>query len=80
MRRPRAGASRLWRYHGGMSSQFRAVLSPCIGVCQLDEDGLCRGCHRSGEEIAAWTTLGDAARLQFMDEILPARAEERESA
>ena len=79
MRRPRAGASRLCRYHVPMSDQFRAVLSPCIGVCVIDDDGLCRGCHRTGNEIAAWTTLGDAARLRFMDVILPARAERRES-
>lgn len=61
-----------------MSSQFRALLSPCIGVCLLDEDGLCRGCHRSGDEIAAWGSMGDDARLRFMDVILPARAVRRE--
>ena len=31
---------------------FRAVLSPCIGVCSLDADGLCEGCHRTSAEIA----------------------------
>lgn len=62
-----------------MSSQFRAVLSPCIGICALDEDGLCRGCHRTGDEIAAWSRLDDAARLYFMDVVLPARAERREA-
>lgn len=61
-----------------MQSDYHAVLSPCIGICELDEAGLCRGCHRSGDEIAAWTTLGDATRLRYMDEILPARAAQRE--
>jgi predicted Fe-S protein YdhL (DUF1289 family) len=79
MRRPRAGASRLWRYHVTMSYQFRAVLSPCIGVCILDEDGLCQGCHRSGDEIAAWGAMGDDTRLRYMDVILPARAVRRET-
>lgn len=80
MRRPRAGASRLRSYHVRMSELFRAILSPCIGLCELDADGLCRGCHRSGHEIAAWTTLDDAARLRLMDDVLPARALLREPA
>jgi predicted Fe-S protein YdhL (DUF1289 family) len=29
-------------------------MSPCINVCSLDERNLCRGCHRSLEEIAGW--------------------------
>lgn len=66
-------------YHGRMSSQFRAVLSPCTGVCTLDEDGLCRGCHRTGDEIAMWTLLDDAARLHVMDVVLPERAARREA-
>lgn len=56
----------------GMNSP--AVLSPCIGVCELGEDGLCRGCRRSGQEIAQWTGYDDAQRARLMDEILPARA------
>ena len=45
-----------------MTFQYRAVLSPCIGLCRLQADGLCAGCHRSGEEIAAWAGLDDAAK------------------
>lgn len=28
--------------------------TPCIHVCELDEVGLCKGCHRSAAEIARW--------------------------
>lgn len=55
-----------------------AVLSPCIGLCRLQADGLCAGCHRSGEEIAAWAGMGEAQRLHLMDVVLPARAARRE--
>ena len=55
-----------------------AVLSPCIGICRLEADGLCAGCHRSGEEIAAWAGMGEAQRLHLMDVVLPARAARRE--
>jgi len=53
------------------------VLSPCIGVCELRPDGLCAGCFRTGDEIAAWSLLDDAARLRLMDEVLPLREAER---
>ncbi|MBC7955341.1 MAG: DUF1289 domain-containing protein [Cytophagales bacterium] len=40
-----------------------AVPSPCISVCQMDAaSGLCAGCLRTLEEIAAWGTLGDDAK------------------
>lgn len=38
----------------------RNVPSPCISVCVMDEArGLCRGCWRTLDEIAAWSTLRD---------------------
>ncbi|HEY2346679.1 MAG TPA: NUDIX domain-containing protein [Xanthomonadaceae bacterium] len=57
-----------------LNQPARAVLSPCIGICHLDAQGHCEGCHRTGSEIAAWLSLDDATRLRYMDEILPARA------
>ena len=45
------------------SAQTRARLSPCIGVCKLDEQsGFCLGCGRTGGEIGAWSTLGGPER------------------
>jgi uncharacterized protein len=36
------------------------VPSPCLSVCRMDAAaGLCEGCLRSLDEIAAWSTLGD---------------------
>lgn len=52
---------------------FRAVLSPCIGVCTLDEHGICRGCLRSNAEIARWLQMDDDERLRLMETVLPAR-------
>jgi predicted Fe-S protein YdhL (DUF1289 family) len=51
----------------------KPVLSPCIGVCRLDDAGYCEGCRRSGEEIARWIELSDAERVRIMDEVLPLR-------
>jgi hypothetical protein len=63
-----------------MTYQFRAVLSPCIGICNIDDDGLCAGCHRTGDEIAAWSMMNDDARLRMMEDVLPPRAARREPA
>jgi len=37
--------------------------SPCISVCRMEvASGLCRGCLRTLDEIAAWSTLDDAGK------------------
>ena len=48
-------------------------LSPCTGICRLDERGYCLGCQRTGEEIGRWRAMSDAERLYFMRAILPSR-------
>jgi predicted Fe-S protein YdhL (DUF1289 family) len=46
------------------------VPSPCIGVCRIDAaSGLCAGCLRTLDEIAAWSTLDDASRRAVWDAI-----------
>ncbi|HRO62588.1 MAG TPA: DUF1289 domain-containing protein [Thermomonas sp.] len=54
-----------------------AILSPCTGICTLGADGLCLGCLRSGDEIAAWLALDDAERRHIMDVVVPERAAQR---
>jgi hypothetical protein len=60
-----------------MNHCFRAVLSPCVGVCSLDEQGLCEGCHRSSAEIARWPQMNDDERLHLMERVLPQREAQR---
>jgi len=46
------------------------VDTPCIKVCRIDpHSGLCTGCLRSLEEIAAWRTLSPAERRRVMAEL-----------
>lgn len=61
-----------------MNPTFRAVLSPCIGTCQLDDDGLCEGCLRSSAEIAHWAQMNDDERLRIMEIVLPDRQTRRQ--
>ncbi len=46
------------------------VPSPCISVCAMvAETGLCAGCHRRIDEIAAWSRMDDAAKRQVWQHI-----------
>lgn len=41
----------------------RNVPSPCVSVCVMDANsGLCQGCWRTLDEIAAWSTMSDAGK------------------
>ena len=61
------------------------VVSPCVSVCRMDDaTGLCVGCLRTIDEIAAWSVLDDARRRDVLAAIdarrarLAARVEEPE--
>jgi uncharacterized protein len=44
--------------------------SPCINICRMHEpSGLCEGCLRTIDEIAAWSTMDDAAKQAVWDAI-----------
>ncbi|MDI3261171.1 MAG: DUF1289 domain-containing protein, partial [Sinobacteraceae bacterium] len=40
--------------------------SPCIKVCTLDHEGVCTGCGRRIEEIAAWPKASDEERRRIV--------------
>jgi predicted Fe-S protein YdhL (DUF1289 family) len=47
-----------------------AIVSPCINVCALDPaSGLCMGCGRTGNEIAAWISFSDDERARIMAQL-----------
>ncbi len=48
--------------------------SPCVKLCVLHPlEGICVGCYRTAEEIAAWSEMEPEARRVLM-ETLPERA------
>ena len=49
--------------------------SPCIKVCVMDpQRGVCLGCCRSLDEIAAWGGMPEAERERIMRELGARRA------
>ena len=53
------------------------VPSPCISVCRMNaKSGLCEGCLRTIDEIAAWSTLDDDAKRRVWRLIEQRQAEQ----
>jgi len=51
------------------------VPSPCIDICRMSvTTGLCEGCLRTIDEIAAWSTLPDDAKRAVWHELARRRA------
>jgi predicted Fe-S protein YdhL (DUF1289 family) len=50
--------------------------SPCVNVCEMDERlKLCKGCLRTIEEIATWSSLSDAQKMAVKTQLLARRFE-----
>jgi len=43
------------------------VHSPCVSICALDENDICVGCYRSGDEIGLWSGMGKDEKLAIID-------------
>lgn len=46
--------------------EFFALPNPCIGVCETNSKGYCKGCLRSREERQYWLKLSDAQKRQVL--------------
>ena len=45
------------------------VRSPCVSICALDENDLCVGCYRTGEEITRWGAYSNDERRQVLQKV-----------
>ena len=55
----------------------KPIESPCIRVCVIDPpSGLCLGCARSLEEIAAWAQASPAERRAIVQQLPQRRAQQ----
>lgn len=46
------------------------VPSPCVGVCRMSSaSGLCEGCWRTRDELAAWGKSSDAVKRAIWQRI-----------
>jgi predicted Fe-S protein YdhL (DUF1289 family) len=54
------------------------IVSPCVSVCKIGDDGLCIGCHRTVEEIREWRQYTSDQRIEIMRRLGYGKRIERE--
>ncbi|WP_457329869.1 DUF1289 domain-containing protein [Rhizobacter sp. P5_C2] len=53
-----------------------AVPSPCVNICRMEAaSGLCAGCWRTIDEIAAWSKMDDEGKRQVWQAIALRKAD-----
>ena len=46
-----------------------SVASPCVQICELDDDDICMGCLRSADEIRDWMIMSRQQKLVTMGNV-----------
>ncbi len=41
--------------------------SPCIDICELNNDDICTGCFRNLDEIAMWSGYSDKDKQRILE-------------
>jgi len=54
------------------SPSVDAADSPCVNICELDTDFVCKGCGRSIEEILKWQEYTAEQQKAVLDRIFGA--------
>ncbi len=55
------------RMETGMEQlEFFSIPSPCVGVCESNQKGYCKGCLRSREERLHWLQFSDGQKQQVL--------------
>ncbi|WP_343125957.1 DUF1289 domain-containing protein [Rubritalea profundi] len=42
-------------------------MSPCSNNCNLGDDQICLGCHRSIDEIIDWSNMGTDQKMKILE-------------
>ncbi len=51
------------------------IASPCTNICVMDDErGLCRGCARTLDEIANWSSYTRAEKLTVLEKVAQRKA------
>lgn len=51
---------------GMLKKKVRVVPSPCVDICALDDEDVCIGCFRSGDEISTWGKMSEKEKKQAL--------------
>jgi len=51
-----------------MSKKKRnVIISPCVGICALNDDDVCVGCYRTGVEISSWGDMKENEKRTILE-------------
>ena len=53
---------------------MKPISSPCIGRCELDNNGICKGCFRNEDEIQKWYTASRELKHVLLNNALERKA------
>ena len=49
--------------------KINTIISPCVGVCALNNDDICVGCYRAGVEISGWGGMKEDEKRTVLEMI-----------
>jgi predicted Fe-S protein YdhL (DUF1289 family) len=52
-----------------IAPRFGSTPSPCIKVCEIDDEGFCTGCKRTIDEIRNWMIMSDYEQTMLLAEL-----------
>lgn len=47
----------------------KAIPSPCVSICVLDDNDICTGCQRTGKEISYWGKMNNDERRAVLQQV-----------
>ncbi|MCK9236688.1 MAG: DUF1289 domain-containing protein [Thiopseudomonas sp.] len=48
----------------------KPIASPCVSICALDDDDVCIGCQRTGDEIIRWGKMTNDERRAVLTRLV----------
>lgn len=58
-----------------LSKKKQIVPSPCVDICALNDDDVCIGCYRSGDEITTWGKMSNDEKKQTLQKVRERRSQ-----
>ena len=43
------------------------ISSPCVSICALNENDVCVGCYRTGDELTRWRGMNNTEKLATIE-------------
>ena len=53
----------------------KVIPSPCVDICSLNDDDICIGCFRSGDEISSWGKMSNEEKIQTLNKVRERRSQ-----